>query len=70
VSNSPNEGKPTMWWLILLLTPLLGVLWVPFFHRVNPQLWGIPFFFWYQGLWVVIGAGIAGFVARMVATKP
>ena len=70
VSNFPNERKPTMWWLILLLTPLLGVLWVPFFHRVNPQLWGIPFFFWYQGLWVVIGAGIAGFVARMVATKP
>jgi hypothetical protein len=46
---------------------LVGVLWVPFFNRVNPQLWGIPFFFWHQFLWVVISAGVTGFVARMVA---
>ena len=59
-----------MWWLIPLLTPLLDVLWIPFFHRVNSQLWGIPFFFWYQCLWIVISAGVAGFAARMVSTKP
>ena len=31
MSNFSNERKPTMWWLILLPTPFVGVLWVPFF---------------------------------------
>ena len=40
MSNFANERKPTMWWLILLLTPLVGVLWVPFFHRVQSAALG------------------------------
>ena len=52
MSNFSNDRKPNLWWLILLLTPFVGVLWVPFFNRVNPEVWGIPFFFWYQFLWV------------------
>jgi len=43
---------------------------VPHFNRIKAELWGIPFFFWYQFLWVAISADTAGFVARMVATKP
>lgn len=42
--NSLHKGRPSSWWLLLLLTPFAGVLWVPFFNRLGPELWGIPFF--------------------------
>ena len=45
--------RPSM---LLLLLPFVGVLWVPFYNRVDPELAGIPFFYWYQMLWIVLGA--------------
>jgi Protein of unknown function (DUF3311) len=29
---------------------------VPYYNRIEPQLAGIPFFYWYQLLWIVLGA--------------
>jgi hypothetical protein len=29
---------------------------VPFYNRIEPSLAGIPFFYWYQLAWVVLGA--------------
>jgi hypothetical protein len=56
-----RDHKPNQWRLALLLAPFIGVLWVPFFNRVEPKLWGIPFFFWYQFLWVAI-SGVTALV--------
>ncbi|HEX8957506.1 MAG TPA: DUF3311 domain-containing protein [Burkholderiaceae bacterium] len=39
---------------ILLLIPFLALLWVPFYNSVEPTLYGFPFFYWYQFLWVPI----------------
>ena len=64
-----NARKPKQWWLVLLLVPFVGVLWVPFFNRVQPELWGIPFFFWYQFLWVVISAIVTALVYYKVAPR-
>lgn len=69
MSKQPNDGKPNQWWLVLLIAPFVGVLWVPFFNRIQPQLWGIPFFFWYQFLWVVISAVVTAFVYFKVAPR-
>lgn len=57
-----NSRRSSQWWLLLLLAPFVGVLWVPFFNRVEPELWGIPFFFWYQFLWVIISALVTALV--------
>jgi hypothetical protein len=39
-------------WLLLLL-PFIGLLWVPFYNTdALPALFGFPFFYWYQLLWV------------------
>jgi len=38
---------------ILLAIPILALLWVPLYARKGPQLWGFPFFYWYQMVWVV-----------------
>jgi hypothetical protein len=62
MSGLPNDRKPNQWWLVLLLVPFVGVLCVPFFNRVDPQLWGVPFFFWYQFLWVIISALLTALV--------
>ncbi len=43
---------------LLLLVPYIAMLWVPYYNRVAPELAGIPFFYWYQLLWIVLGAAI------------
>ena len=49
-------------WHILLLVPFVGTLWVPFYNSVEPRLGGVPYFYWYQFLWIPIGAGITALV--------
>lgn len=39
---------------ILLVAPFAALLWVPFFNFDAPRLAGIPFFYWYQLLWIPI----------------
>jgi len=41
---------------LFLLLPFAALLWVPFYDRVEPRLWGIPFFYWYQMAWTLLGA--------------
>lgn len=43
---------------LLLLIPYAAMMWVPFYNRVAPELAGIPFFYWYQMLWIVLGAAV------------
>lgn len=41
---------------ILLLAAFVGLLWVPSYAHLTPSLGGIPFFYWYSMLWLVINA--------------
>ena len=34
------------------------MLWVPSYNRLEPALGGIPFFYWYQLAWILLGAAI------------
>ena len=43
---------------LLLVIPLVMALWVPSYNRIEPTLADIPFFYWYQLAWVLIGAVI------------
>ena len=43
---------------VLLLIPIVALLWVPHYAKVEPTLWGFPFFFWYQFLWVFLCSGL------------
>jgi len=49
-------------WHSLLLVPFVGTLWVPFYNSVEPRLGGVPYFYWYQFLWIAIGAAITALV--------
>jgi hypothetical protein len=41
---------------VLLAAALIGALWVPFYNHLTPALGGLPFFYWYQLMWVPIVA--------------
>jgi hypothetical protein len=47
---------------LLLLLPFVGTLWVPLYARLEPALFGIPFFYWYQIAWIVLGSLLIGAV--------
>ena len=50
------------WWYLLLLIQFAAVLWPPFYNKVEPDWIGVPFFYWYQLLWVIIGAVLTAIV--------
>ena len=41
---------------LLLIVPYIAILSVPYYDRAEPSLAGVPFFYWYQMLWIVLGA--------------
>lgn len=41
---------------ILLLIPCIAIGWVSSYSKVEPRLWGFPFFIWYQLSWVFLTA--------------
>lgn len=48
--------KQSRWPLLFLLIPFIVLLWPPFYDRANPQLFSIPFFYWFQLLWIILTA--------------
>jgi len=46
----------------LLILPFIATLWPPFYNMLTPDLAGIPFFYWYQLLWIVITAILTAIV--------
>jgi peptidoglycan/LPS O-acetylase OafA/YrhL len=57
--------RPSQWWLLLFLIPGAGILLTPVFFRDHPQLAGVPFFWWYQLIWVPISAAVIVLVAAL-----
>ena len=53
------------WSKLLLLIPYVAVLYVPFYNRTPPVIAGIPFFYWYQLLWIPLGSFLLFLVLRL-----
>lgn len=43
---------------ICLVAPFVALLWVGSYAKVDPTFIGIPFFYWYQMLWVIVSTGL------------
>lgn len=41
---------------VLLAVAIVAPLLVPTYARSGPELWGFPFFYWYQLMWVFLAA--------------
>ena len=62
MAGSRKKRQGWNWWYLLLLVQFLAVLWPPFYNRAEPAWIGMPFFYWYQLLWVIIGAVLTAIV--------
>lgn len=40
----------------LFLAQFVALLWVGSYASADPEFYGIPFFYWYSILWLIIGA--------------
>lgn len=56
-----GEYRGRSWALVLLIIPFIALLWLPFYAHYDPTVLGVPFFYWYQFLWVIIGVIITAF---------
>lgn len=59
-----RRGRPSKLWYLLLLLPYLALLYPPLYAFEEPRLFGFPFFYWYQFLWLFLTAGLITIVYR------
>jgi len=61
-SDSQKRRGGWSWWYLLFLIQFALVLWPPLYNSAEPSWIGIPFFYWYQLVCVVIGAVLTAIV--------
>jgi hypothetical protein len=52
----PRRRGGWSWWYLLFVVQFLVALWPPLYNQLEPTLMGIPFFYWFQLLWVIVSA--------------
>jgi hypothetical protein len=56
---------------VCLLIPIVALMWVGSYNQETPRLGGIPFFFWYQFLWVFLCSALTYAAYRLtLAARP
>jgi uncharacterized protein DUF3311 len=61
IQSQPAVGSRRGWYALLAI-PFAALLPVPIYASADPELFGFPFFYWYQLAWVPITALIVWFV--------
>lgn len=54
--------------LLLLFVPCVVALWAPLYNRLEPALFGLPFFYWFQLLLIAVSA-VTIYLADRVAGR-
>jgi hypothetical protein len=57
-------GESGHGWYWLFLVPFFGVFFPWIYNTRSPELFGVPFFYWYQMAWVPLSVLITVFVYR------
>ena len=65
MSDAPRNRSEWSWWYLLFLVQYVAVLWPPLYNKADPYWMGVPFFYWYQMLWVIISAILTALVYRV-----
>jgi hypothetical protein len=55
---------------ILLASAFVALLWVPSYAHLTPTLGGIPFFYWYSMLWLLINAACQFITYQLLVSRP
>jgi hypothetical protein len=64
--QTSKDRTPVNW---LLLVPMLLVIWPPLYNKVEPRLFGIPFFYWFQLVVIPISVVCTVLVYRATAGR-
>ena len=57
-----RENGGGRWWYLLLVVQVVVAIWVPLYNSVEPSWGGVPFFYWFQLVLIVIGAVLTAIV--------
>jgi hypothetical protein len=68
-ASEPRRRQRAGSWL-LLAVPLIGTLSLPIYNMRSPELAGIPFFYWYQLMWVPLSVVCTTIVYRATRHRP
>lgn len=60
--DKPNGKKSELGWGHWLLLIPMFCIWVPFYNRIEPEVFSFPFFYWFQLIWIFVSMGITGLV--------
>ena len=69
---NPTHPAPTprrRLWLLLLTLPYLGLCFPQLYNRATPELFGFPFFYWYQLLSVIVTSMLLYIVYRQFKSR-
>ncbi len=59
--SAPAKAKlKRVLWHIALFVPFFAAIWVPLYNRIEPSLFGVPFFYWFQFALIVVAALVTG----------
>ena len=53
--------------VVLVAAPIVALLWVGSYAKKGPELWGFPFFYWYQFLWVFLASACTWLAFQLIA---
>jgi hypothetical protein len=63
MSDLPDRQTTRAHWSRwLLLVPFIAVLAIPFYDKADPAVFGVPFFYWWQLLWILLSGVMIGLV--------
>ncbi|HKG51302.1 MAG TPA: DUF3311 domain-containing protein [Actinomycetales bacterium] len=51
---------------VVLAVPVVALMWVSSYNKEEPRLGGVPFFYWYQFLWVFLAAACTTVAYRLL----
>jgi hypothetical protein len=59
---STPKRKSRVLWNWLLIVPAIGLAFPVVYSRPTPELFGFPFFYWYQIAWILLSAVLTAIV--------
>jgi hypothetical protein len=62
MNKTQKKSGGWSWWYLLFAIQYVIVLWPPFYNKAEPSWIGIPFFYWSQLLFVLVGAVLTAIV--------
>ncbi|MCL4496889.1 MAG: DUF3311 domain-containing protein [Deltaproteobacteria bacterium] len=54
---------------ILIIIPIAVLAAVPLYDRVEPAFLGMPFFYWFQTLWLVLAAILYSAASKLISKE-